>query len=96
MEDEKLDAELCAVANSNPHCPYIMMIKEARAAAAENKEDMQVLKTALVGTDLQGGIVKRLLTIEERLKHRWSLKDWGALFLGVAALITALAAWWPK
>ena len=73
-----------------------MLIKEARLAAAENKEDMQVLKTALVGTDLQGGIVKRLLTIEERLKHRWCLKDYGTLLLGVAALVTALAAMWPK
>ncbi len=72
-----------------------MLIKEAKAAAVENKEDMEVLKVALVGSDLQGGIVKRLSAIEDQLKHRWSLKDWGSLLLGIAALITALAALRP-
>jgi hypothetical protein len=55
------------------------------------------MKRALVGDDLQGGLVKRMTDVEAQLKEvkaavkrRWNLKDTGTLLLGVAALLTAL------
>ncbi len=55
---------------------------------------MRIVKTALVGEDLQGGLVKRVSDIESKLKRRWSPKDWGALLTGISALLLALAAYW--
>ncbi len=79
--------EECEDANSNPRCPYITEIHQSQ-------EDMRIVKTALVGEDLQGGLVKRVSDIEGKLKRRWTPKDWGALLTGVAALILALVAYW--
>jgi hypothetical protein len=97
LDSCKLDCEGCPVqddeeeecedANSNPKCPYIVQMKK-------QEEDIAIIKTALVGADLQGGLVKRVLDMENRLQKRWTPKDWGTLFMGVAALITALVAYW--
>ncbi|MDD4979570.1 MAG: hypothetical protein PHI29_13170 [Gallionella sp.] len=55
------------------------------------------MKRALVGDDLQGGLVKRMTDVEAEIKEvkaavkrRWNFKDTGTLLLGVAALITAI------
>ncbi len=68
-------------------CPY-----EARID--QSAEDIKIIKNALVGPDLQSGLVKRVTDIENRLKHRWAPKDWGALLTGIAAIIMAAAAYW--
>jgi hypothetical protein len=88
--------EICSSANKNPICPYVTDIRAS-------KEDRILMKRALVGDDLQGGLVKRMTDVEAELKEvkaavkrRWNLKDSGTVLLGIAALVTALWALWPK
>ncbi len=88
--------EICENANKNPVCPYVTDIRAS-------KEDRLLIKRALVGDDLQGGLVKRMSDVESELKdlkaavkRRWNLKDTGTFLLGLAALITAIWALWPK
>jgi hypothetical protein len=88
--------EICSNANKNPVCPYVTDIRAS-------KEDRILMKRALVGDDLQGGLVKRMTDVEAELKEvkaavkrRWNFKDTGTLLLGLAALITAIWALWPK
>ena len=80
------EEEDCEDANSNPKCPYVVQMKK-------QEEDIAIIRTALVGIDLQGGLVKRVFDMENRMKRRWSAKDWGTLLMGIAALLTALAAY---
>ncbi len=82
--------EICENANKNPVCPYVTDIRASR-------EDRALMKRALVGDDLQGGLVKRMTDVEAEIKEvkaavkrRWNFKDTGTLLLGVAALITAI------
>ncbi len=90
------DEEICSKANKNPICPYVTDIRAS-------KEDRALMKRALVGDDLQGGLVKRMTDVEAELKEvkaavkrRWNLKDTGTVLLGIAAFITAIWALWPK
>ncbi len=90
------DDQICENANKNPVCPYVTDIRAS-------KEDRALMKRALVGDDLQGGLVKRMTDVESGLKElkaavkskKLALKDWGAFLLGLAALITAAASMWP-
>jgi hypothetical protein len=68
----------------------------------QQKEDIVIIKNALVGADLQSGLVKRMSDVENVLKNlpkapatkkRWSPKEYGALLAGIAAIITAAAAY---
>ncbi len=81
-----IDDDVCPDANSNPKCPYIVQIKR-------QEEDIGIIKVALVGSDLQGGLVKRVSDIENRLRKQWTLKDWGTFLMGLGALIAAVAAY---
>ena len=83
MPDEE---EECPDADSNPRCPYVVQMKQSTT-------DIAIIKTALVGDDFQGGLIKRVGDIESNLKKRWTAKDWGSFFVGLGALITALAAY---
>jgi hypothetical protein len=53
--------EICENANKNPVCPYVTDIRAS-------KEDRLLIKRALVGDDLQGGLVKRMSDVESELK----------------------------
>jgi len=97
MEHEGDSGEpICEHADSNPKCPYVVQMKQ-------QKEDIEIIKNALVGDDMQSGIVKRVSDIENALKvqkaettnkkRAWSPKEWGTLLAGIAALLTALAAY---
>jgi hypothetical protein len=86
--------EECEVAGLNPKCPYISMITQSTKDSATACKDIAEIKKAIMG-DLESSensIVTRIKNIEEKLKRRWNLRDVGALFLGLAALLTALVA----
>jgi hypothetical protein len=68
-------------------CPYGAKIEQ-------QNDDIRIIKNALVGPDLQSGLVKRVTDMESRLKNRWTPKDWGALCVGIAALVTAAITYW--
>ena len=48
----------CENAYSNPNCPYISVINQSVDNIKQNTSDIKVIKDALVGEDLRGGIVK--------------------------------------
>ncbi len=85
-EEEEEEKDVCPDADSNPRCPYVVQMKQSTT-------DIAIIKTALVGDDFQGGLIKRVGDIESNLKKRWTAKDWGSFFVGLGALITALAAY---
>jgi hypothetical protein len=82
---EKSDA--CQWAESNPLCPYLSIITETRI-------DLEIVKKALIG-DLatkQTGLSEEVRDIRKSLKRQWTAKDYGTILLGLAALLTAIAA----
>lgn len=95
--------EICSNANKNPVCPYITDIHRQKSTLENHTKSLNVIEKALIGDDLQGGMVKRLSDVEAELKEvksavkrRWNLKDTGTFLLGLAAFVTALWALWPK
>jgi hypothetical protein len=75
----------CPEAQENPRCPYLSQINQCA-------EDIKQVKLALIGSDMQGGLVQRFTKVEDRIKKRYTIKDVGAILLGLAALVTAVAA----
>ena len=79
----------CEDANKNPVCPYITTIKQS-------SQDIQQIKTALIGEDLQSGMVSKIKDIETKvdgaIKRKWGSKDYAGAIMALAAFITALAA----
>ncbi len=67
-------------------------IRASTASVAELRQDFNKLEKALVGDDYQGGLIKRVCNVEEKLRQRWGFKDVGTLILGLAALVTAIGA----
>jgi hypothetical protein len=77
----------CKRADKNPACPYLLVIDQTRS-------DIETVKKALVG-DLETkepGLIEQIRDIKQALRRKWTAKDYGTLFLGVAALITAVVA----
>ncbi len=53
----KLEVEECPDAYQNPKCPYVTMINQ-------HSSDIHQIKNALVGEDLQGGLVSDVHTLK--------------------------------
>lgn len=54
-------AEDCPDAYANPKCPYVTQINQHGA-------DVHQIKTALVGVDMQGGLVAKVQKLETFMK----------------------------
>jgi hypothetical protein len=77
----------CENAKTNPRCPYLATINQART-------DIDIIKKALIGdlATTQPGLIEGMRDIRQALKHKWTAKDYGTLLIGLAALVTAIAA----
>jgi hypothetical protein len=79
--------EECRNARKNPRCPYLLTINKTAT-------DITSVKKALLG-DLETkepGLIEQVRDIRQALRRKWTAKDYGTALLGIAALITALAA----
>jgi len=54
---QDLEAEECSDAYQNPKCPYVTMINQ-------HSSDIHQIKNALIGKDLQGGLVADVQTLK--------------------------------
>jgi len=79
--------EECQKSTQNPACPFIKEIRQ-------HGEDLRQIKSVLMGDmdKKQPGIMEKIRDIDEKLKRRISLRDVGALLVGIAALVTAIIA----
>ena len=69
IEDE------CNDAYSNPQCPYVSVIKQ-------QGKDIDVIKKALIGDDMQGGLIAKINRLETTNKI--------LIFLGSTSFIAIL------
>lgn len=87
--------EVCKQATKNPSCPYLTTIREL-------KSDMALVKKAFLGDILvkEPGLIEEIREIrrdmQSAVKRKWTAKDYTTLLIGLAALLTAVAAAWPK
>jgi len=70
-----IEEEECPSAYTNPLCPYVTVINR-------NTNDIKIMKKALVGDDMQGGIVAKVRTCEIATKI--------LIFLGTLSLGTCV------
>jgi len=56
------------MANINPKCPYVTLIQQCRI-------DIDSIKKALIGDDMQTGLVGSIKTIESKLQVQRSWAD---------------------
>jgi hypothetical protein len=79
--------EDCERAKKNPECPYLQVIKQMGS-------DIEIVKKSLIGdfANKEPGLIEQVRDLRQSLKRKWTAKDYGTLFLGVAALITAIVA----
>jgi hypothetical protein len=97
MIPEDIEVEECEDAYENPKCPYVTVINRTNESIAQTKtevsvvcsnvtdlqSDMVLIKKALLGDDLQGGMISRVSQLW--LAHK------AELFL-MSVVITALVA----
>ena len=75
--------EPCENADSNPICPYLTQINQSI-------EDIKQVKNALVGEDLQSGLVKKIADLEASIKTAASWANFGKpIILGVIMAVIA-------
>jgi len=70
-----VEEEDCENAYFNPKCPYVTQINQ-------HSSDVTQIKTALVGEDLQGGLVAKVQQLETFMKI--------AVFISGAAVVTII------
>ncbi len=61
MRDVAISSDDCEDAYVNPKCPYVTQINQ-------HGGDLKQIKTALVGEDLQGGLVAKVQRLETFMK----------------------------
>jgi hypothetical protein len=79
MEQERSSGEqdFCTFAGKNPTCPYVSQIKQ-------QGEDIRMIKKALIGEDMQGGLVKKVNSMQS---------TWRALQPYILIVATAVVTW---
>jgi hypothetical protein len=79
MEPEHSSGEdsFCTFAGKNPTCPYVSQIKQ-------QGEDIRMIKKALIGEDMQSGLVKKVNSMQS---------SWRALQPYLLIIVTAFATW---
>lgn len=70
------DEEDCENAGKNPTCPYIATIKQ-------QGEDIKMIKKALIGDDMQSGLVKKVNTMQSTWR---AIQPY--LLIGITAFLT--------
>ena len=79
----------CKDANKNPSCPYITKINAQGEAISR-------IEVALIGEDMQSGLVGKFKKIEGKvdnaLLRKWGPKDYAFALTALAAIITAATA----
>lgn len=75
----------CEDADSNPRCPYLAVINECQ-------ESIGRIEKALIGEDLQGGLVAKVKDIDQKLAVQESWHHFAQPIVTAvsASLITAL------
>ena len=70
------DEEFCTFAAENPRCPYLTQIKQ-------QGEDIKQIKRALIGDDMQSGLVAKV----NSMRSTWrAIQPY--LLIGLTAIVT--------
>jgi hypothetical protein len=87
--DEK-KAEVCGDADSNPACPYVTQINQSLS-------DIREIKQALVGVDMQSGIVGSLKSLKasQDTQRSWNNVVKPITISVIAAIIVAVIVKFP-
>jgi hypothetical protein len=72
-----MSEEKCENSDKNPLCPYLTDIRQLQ-------NDVKLMKVALVGEDLQGGLVEKVNRME--IAYKVLIFIGGATFSGLLAL----------